>query len=167
VLQSKTTKEKLEKSKFGIQDKSGKIFKYMSYGNMHHVEVVRHINTGKYKGVFITMMEASHRAKGIRSKLNPKGEKQAIIKMDHGSEWEFLMALHINDIVSIDGRESQLFYRVQKLDSGSNWFVLRAHQASTLKDAKDELYLSISQDNFKRYSLKTHQINAIGIIADD
>ena len=167
MLQSKTTKEKLEKSKFGIQDKSGKIFKYMSYGNMHHVEVVRNINTGKYQGVFITMMEASHRAKGIRSKLNPKGEKQAIIKRDHGSEWVFLMALHINDIVSIDGRESQLFYRVQKLDSGSNRLVLRAHQASTLQDTKDELFLSISQDNFKRYSLKTHQINAIGIIADD
>ena len=59
----------------------------MAYGNMHHVEVVRHIDTGKYKGVFITMMEASHRAKGIRGKLNPKGEKQAIIKRDHGSEW--------------------------------------------------------------------------------
>jgi len=167
VLQSKTTKEKLEKSKFGIQDKSGKIFKYMSYGNMHHVEVVRNINTGKYQGVFITMMEASHRAKGIRSKLNPKGEKQAIIKRDHGSEWVFLMALHINDIVSIDGGEGQFFYRVQKLDSGSNRLVLRAHQASTLQDTKDELFLSISQDNFKRYSLKTHQINAIGIITDD
>ena len=139
----------------------------MAYGNMHHVEVLKHNETGKYKGAFVTMMEASHRAKGIRSKLNPRGERQAIVKRDHGSEWQFLMALHINDLVSVTINKDQIFYRVQKLDSGSNRFVLRAHQASTLKDTKDELYVSISQDNFKRYSLKIHQINAIGIIADD
>ena len=49
VLQSKTTREKLEQSKFGIQDKSGKIFKYMAYGNMHHVEVLKHNETGNIK----------------------------------------------------------------------------------------------------------------------
>ena len=49
VLQSKATKEKLEQSKFGIRDKSGKIFKYMAYGNMHHVEVLQHNKTGNIK----------------------------------------------------------------------------------------------------------------------
>ena len=77
------------------------------------------------------------------------------------------MALHINDLVSVTINKDQIFYRVQKLESGGNRFVLRAHQASTLKYSKDELYVSISQDSFKRYSLKEHQINAIGIIADD
>ena len=167
VLQSKTTREKLEQSKFGIQDKSGKIFKYMAYGNMHHVEVLQHNKTGKYKGLFVTMMEASHRAKGIRSKLNPRGEKQAIVKRDHGSEWNLLMALHINDLVSITIDEGQIFYRIQKLDSAGNRFVLRAHQASTLKDTKDELTISINEDSFNRRGLKAHQINAIGMIADD
>jgi len=167
VLQSKTTKEKLEQSKFGIRDRSGKIFKYMAYGNMHHVEVVQHNETGKYKGAFVTMMEASHRAKGIRSKLNPEGEAQAIVKRDHGSEWKFVMALHINDIVSIDNGEGQLFYRVQKLDSANNRFYLRAHQASTLNNKEDALAVTINQENFGRHSLKVHQINAIGIFADD
>ena len=167
VLQSKTTKEKLENSKFGIREKSGKVFKYMAYGNMHHVEVLKHNETGKYKGAFVTMMEASHRAKGLRSKLNPRGKRQSIVKRNHDGEWQLLMALHINDIVSINVGEGRLFYRVQKLDLGSNRFVLRAHQASTLKDTKDELYVSISQESFDRYSLSLHQINAIGIITDD
>ena len=139
----------------------------MAYGNMHHVEVVQHNETGKYKGAFVTMMEASHRAKGIRSKLNPEGEAQAIVKRDHGSEWKFVMALHINDIVSIDNGEGQLFYRVQKLDSANNRFYLRAHQASTLNNKEDALAVTINQENFGRHSLKVHQINAIGIFADD
>ena len=167
VLQSKATKEKLEQSKFGIRDKSGKIFKYMAYGNTHHVEVLQHNKTGKYKGAFVTMMEASHRAKGIRSKLNPEGETQAIIKRDHGSEWSFKMALHRNDIVSISSGKDRIYYRVQKLDSTNNRFVLRTNHASTLNNKKDELVISINQESFDRCSLSLHQINVIGIITDD
>jgi DNA-directed RNA polymerase subunit H (RpoH/RPB5) len=44
----------------------------------------------------------------------------------HGDKWKFLMALHINDIVSIE-RESEgserVFYRVQKLAAGNKKFV--------------------------------------------
>ncbi len=85
VLQSKTTKIKLEQNKFGVKDKAGNVFKYMSYGNMHHVEILQHKDTGKYKGEFVTMMQASHRAKGIQSMLNPEGQKQAIVKTSHGA----------------------------------------------------------------------------------
>ena len=46
VLQSKTTEKKLAQTKFGVKDKSGKIFKYMAYGNMHHVEIIKHKETG-------------------------------------------------------------------------------------------------------------------------
>jgi len=113
------------------------------------------------------MMEASHRAKGIRSKLNPKGEIQAIIKRDHGSEWSFKMALHRNDIVSISSGKDQIYYRVQTLDSAANRFFLRANQASTLKNKEDALTVMINQESFERLSLKVHQINAIGIITDD
>jgi CRISPR-associated endonuclease Csn1 len=41
-------------------------------------------------------MEASNRVKGINM------PKQPIIKTDYGNEWKFLMALHINDTVSIE-----------------------------------------------------------------
>jgi CRISPR-associated endonuclease Csn1 len=165
VLQSKTTEKKLEQNKFGIKDKSGKIFKYMAYGNMHHVEIIRHKETGKYKGEFVTMMQASHRAKGIQSKLNPEGQKQAITKIDHGDEWQFVMALHINDLVSIaQENDERIFYRVQKLEYPSG-LTLRLNTASTLDNKSEEIRSSIS--SLMSIDIANHRINAIGIITSD
>ena len=60
VLQSKIKKEKkLGEAKFGVKDKQGKIFKWMVYGNTHHVEIIRDKKTGQIKGEFVTMMEAA------------------------------------------------------------------------------------------------------------
>ncbi len=42
MIQSKTNKSRLEKTKFGIRNKQGEIFRWMTYGNIHHVEVIRH-----------------------------------------------------------------------------------------------------------------------------
>lgn len=172
VLQSKTTPKKLEQNKFGIKDKSGKIFKYMAYGNMHHVEIIKNIETGKYKGEFVTMMQASHRAKGIQSKLNPEGAKQAITKIGHGNNWQFVMALHINDLVSVDGENGErIFYRVQKLGGGYD-LTLRLHTETTSKREKifieNKKMLENSFGNFIfELNLKLHKINAIGIITND
>ncbi len=169
VLQSeiKTTKNKtaedvLNATKFAVRDQSGKIFKYMSYGNNHHVEIIQNTKTGKIKGEFVTMMEASHRAKGINM------PKQSIIKTSHGDDWDFLMALHINDTVSIEKDDGdRVFYRVQKLDAGAKRFILRLHTASTLANKNEELYIGISKQNFDKYNLKLHKINAIGGLIDD
>jgi len=168
VLKSSTTQEKLEQNKFGIKDKSGKIFKWMSYGNMHHVEILQHQDTEKYNGVFVTMMQASHRAKGIKSELNPDGKRHSIIKHNHGDEYLFMMALHINDLVSIASeKDERKFYRLQKLDSGSNRFVLRENRASSLKNKEEELYVTINNEIFQRYDIKLHKINAIGMLISD
>jgi len=166
VLQSSTTKKKLEKNKFGVKDKSGKVFKYMSYGNMHHTEVIQHRETGKYKSEFVTMMQASHRAKGIQSQLNLDGSKQSIIKVDHGERWQFIMVLHINDLVSVDGEKGErLFYRVQALDRDGGRLVLRLHSAATLAKDSEKIRKSIS--SLMSLNLAKHSINAIGIITSD
>ncbi len=128
ILQSATTLKKLEKSKFGARNKQGNVFKWMPYGNMHHVEIIKHIPSEKYSGVFITAMEASHRAKGINC------TKQAIINTDHGSEYKFIMALHINDTVSITKNGQLQYYRVQMLDSPNKRIKLRLHTASVLNN---------------------------------
>jgi len=168
VLQSKTTLKKLEKNKVGIKDKSGNVFKYMSYGNMHHVEIIKNKETGKYKGEFITMMQASHRAKGIQSKLNPEGRKQPLVNAQHGDEWEFIMALHINDLVSIKaGNGKRKFYRIQKLDTQNNKFVLREHLASTLQNKDQEVNVSITTENLGSKEIRLHKANAIGVFTDD
>jgi CRISPR-associated endonuclease Csn1 len=172
VLQSKTTKKKLEQNKVGIKDKTGKVFKYMSYGNMHHVEIIKNKETGKYKGEFVTMMQASHRAKGMQSKLNVEGCKQPLVKTQHGDEWQFVMALHINDLVSVAAENGErVFYRVQKLGGGYDLTLRLNTETSTKRDKifiNNKKMLEDSFANFVSHSdLKLHHINAIGIITDD
>ncbi len=168
VLQSKTNLKKLKQNKFGVKDQLGNIFKWMSYGNMHHVEIIKNSDTGKIKGEFVTMMQASHRAKGISSVLNPEGRKQSIVRTEHTNGWEFMMALYINDLVSVNrGDGERAFYRIQKLDSGTNRLMARKHNASTLDNKEDELYFSINKENLEKHDLKVYKINAIGSFIDD
>ena len=156
ILQSKTTLDKLAKNKFGARDKQGKVFKWLAFGNLHHVEIIRHNETGAYSGQFVTMMEASHRAKGI------KMPQQAIIKTDHGADYGFIMALHINDLVSVEKDGQRVYYRVQKLDSGGNRMMFRLHTAANLDNKSEELHLSINEKIFTTWQLQKHSINAIG-----
>jgi CRISPR-associated endonuclease Csn1 len=156
IQQSKTTLTKLEKTKFAVKDKQGKVFKWLAYGNLHHVEIIRHKQTGEYSGEFVTMMEASHRAKGINR------PKQQIVKTEHGEDFEFLMALHINDLVSVEKQGKREYYRVQKLDSGSNRFVLRLHTTTTLDNKNEEIYFSINAKSFEVWKLQKHKVNALG-----
>ena len=154
VLQSKTNEKKLAETKFGVKDKSGNIFKYMSYGNTHHVEIIQNKKTGRIKGEFVTMMLASHRAKGIGM------PKQPIINTNHGEEWKCLMALHINDTVSIENESGEhILYRVQKLEAPTG-LTLRLNSTATLSNANESIRKSITA--LFQLNLVKHNINAIG-----
>ncbi|MCZ6802355.1 MAG: type II CRISPR RNA-guided endonuclease Cas9 [Proteobacteria bacterium] len=162
-----TSQSKLENSKFGVKDKSGKVFKWMSYGNMHHVEIIQHRETKKYKGEFVTMMEASHRAKGIKSTLNPDGDKQTIVKQEHGNEWQFIMALHINDLVSVAAENGEReFYRVQNFMKKQGYLVLRLNTSSTINNENEEIQSSV-HNLFTKLNFRAYTINVIGILSND
>ena len=156
VLQSKTTLDKLEKSKFAVRDRQGNAFKWLAYGNLHHLEIVHDIQNDKVFGIFVNMMEAAKRAKGIVMK------KQPLVQTDHGAQIEFLLALHINDLVSLEVEGKRKFYRVQKLDSGINRVMLRLHTASTLNNPSQELHLTINNNLFSKWHLQTEKVNSIG-----
>jgi len=157
IVQAKTTLKKLESSKLGIKDRNGKVFRWMAYGNLHHVEILYNKTTDKFSGEFVTTLEASHRARGIGM------PKQPIIKTDHGENLEFVMALHINDLV----RANNLIYRVQKLDSAGNRMMLRLHTAATISNKEEELFLVINKNNYESYGLRKISINSIGKIIND
>jgi CRISPR-associated endonuclease Csn1 len=161
ILQSKTTLDKLQKSKFGVRNRQGEVFKWLAYGNLHHVEVLKDKSSGKYYGEFVTMMEASRRAKGIGM------EQQPIVKTDYGEAVEFVMALLINDLVSVIRNGARQFYRVQKLDLGGNRIVLRLHTAAKLDRKDEEIYFTINRTSFEVWQLQKHQVNAIGKIGHD
>lgn len=173
VLQSETTLKKLQKNKFAVKNKSGDIFKWMSYGNKHHVEIIQHKETGKYDGKIIPMMEAHRRAMtGTKSAKKRNVKSEQIIKTNHGDDYNFIMALHINDLVSINnGDKEREFYRVQKLGGGYD-LTLRLHTETSTKREKslieDKKMLENSFGNFiSKFDLKLHKINAIGILTRD
>ena len=157
IVQSKTTLKKLEATKFGAKNKEGKVFRWMAYGNLHHVEILKDKKTGKYKGEFVTTMEATHRARGINM------PKQAIIKTDHGDQFEFVMALHINDLVRATQNGDTQIYRVQTLESDSSRLTLRTHTAAMINNNNEKIRKSVNI-LMKDYSLEKLNINAIGKI---
>ena len=157
TLQSETNLEKLEKTKFGVRNKDGKVFKWLAYGNIHHIEVIREKETGEYSGIFVTMMEASHRVKGINM------PKQSATKTNHGDSHAFVMALHINDTVSIEKDGKRKLYRLRKLGQLSEGSqprpTLNYHVDSKTKI--DELSDSIA-NLLGEFKLQKHDINVLG-----
>ena len=84
VFASRVAKlDKLATNKLGLKNSQGEIFKWMTYGNIHHVELVRDSKSGKVKGHFVTMYEAARRARGVAM------PKQAMVRRDHGDGQEF------------------------------------------------------------------------------
>ena len=148
----------LKKTKFGVRDRQGKVFKWMAYGNFHHIEILRNHKSGSYRGIFVTVMGAAQRARGIN------GPKRPIVQTDHGEEYEFIMALHINDAVSVMANGRREFYRVQYIEQGK--IMLRLHTAATIKNKGEGIRKSVST-LMQEYSLEKHQVNAIGKLRND
>ena len=148
---------KLKKSKFGAKNKDGVIFKWLPYGNLHHVEILRDKVSGEYSGKFVTMMEANHRVKGINK------AKQSVIQTEQGDDHEFVMALHINDLVSIGTKNNRRIYRIQLLDSPNKRINLRLHTAANLKNVHETLPdRDMTIPALMKAGMSKLQINAIG-----
>ncbi len=116
-----------------VKDKDGRPYKFFAYGNNHHVEIIENISTGEREGRFVTTMEAARRARMA---------KTPIVQRDHGTEWRFVMSLHINDMVEVEEDGRKRYYRVQYLDLSSKRIVFRDHLAATLEDKESRLIKS-------------------------
>jgi len=160
VVQAKTTKEDLEKNKFSVKDKSGKVFKWHAYGNLHHVEILQNRSTQQYRSAFVTAAEAAARARGVNR------VRQSIVTREHGDDWQLMMVLYINDLVevTIEGKDNT--YRVQSLDQDSSRLQLRLHTAATVTNSDEGIRKSVNT-LLKDYQLKPLRLNALGKYRDD
>jgi CRISPR-associated endonuclease Csn1 len=120
-----------EDTVFPIKDETGQPYRYVTFGNNHHIEIIKNLKTGKYGGVVVTTMEAARRA---------RIGKKALIQRDHGQDYEFVMSLSINEMVKIpvDGKEE--CYRVQLLDQASSTITFRKHNSADIKDNSTRLF---------------------------
>lgn len=103
-------------------------YKYHPLGSNHHVEIIENVHSGKRKGIFVTTLEAANRA---------RRQKSAMVQEDHGSEWRFIAALHINDMVEVENDGRRQIYRVQKMSDPE--IALRLHTAATLDNNNEGL----------------------------
>ncbi len=138
-------------SYFGLSSTGGKKDKFFLYGSNHHVEIVEDKKTGKWKGIFVTTMEAARRARIT---------KKPIVQRDHGEDCKFIMSLMINDMVEIEQDGKKLYYRVQLMSGPNNIIVFRLHVASTLDDKKERLM--VTPNSLKKYGIRKINVDPIG-----
>ena len=166
VLASSKTNEGLH---FYRKNQEGKIIGVFTYGNHHHMEILKNKNNGKYEGIVVTAMEAARRAKIA---------KEPIVQTDHGEEWKFIMSLCINDMVSIEENGEKKFYRVRKINREKGGIKcpnlpLRIHTDSTPDkefnklplNEKKKLEIAVAPSKLMtEYNMKKESINALGKI---
>ncbi len=133
----------------------------MTYGNFHHVEILRNKESGRYYGEFVTMLEASHRVRGIGV------PRQPVVNTSHGDGVEFVMALHINDMVEIEQGGGRKIYRVQVLENDGARLVLRLHTEATIKKKSEPERIRLSISSLMRRNMRKIRVNAIGKCRDD
>ncbi len=133
-----------------IKDKQlNKINTVYPLGNNHHIEIIRSKKTGKHKSLRVSTIEAANRARRL---------KQPIIQKDHGDEWDFIMALHINDLVEATANNITRIYRVQNI---SEKLTLRLHTASTQDHVEDQINTS-PKSLVENFHMKPLTINILG-----
>lgn len=142
-----------EKSYWQHKDKvTGKLLRLFTYGNNHHVEIIKNLKNGKYETKFVTTMEAARRIRIY---------KEPIVKTRHGKEFEFVMSLCINDMVSVEQNGERKFYRVQKLEPTGNGLVLRFHAAATLDKSVEQIRIRVHK-LITDYKMRKESLNALG-----
>ena len=163
------TQEKLEKEKIGVKDRQGDIFKWYSYGNIHHVAVIHNLKKNEFFGEFVTMFEAHRRAMtGTNSAKIRNVIREPIIKKEYGEGYKFIGVLHKQDLVSLNINGERKFYQVKSLGQLSQASQPRPkllpHICAFGKEG--EVFDSI-KNLMVKYEMLFHNINAIGKILDD
>ncbi|GAB4433915.1 MAG: type II CRISPR RNA-guided endonuclease Cas9 [bacterium] len=130
--------------------RNGTPYKFFKLGNNHHVEILENLETGEREGKFVTTMEATKRAKIL---------KTDIVQRDHGENFKFIMSLAINDMVEVEEDGVKKYYRVQKMSDPS--IIFRLHNVTATKDTDNSGILRKTAGTFNGQKIK---INILGKI---
>jgi CRISPR-associated endonuclease Csn1 len=124
-------------SVFPIRDRAGSDYKFLKFGNNHHVEIIKQQGTGKRKGIFVTTMEAARRARIAKLPIVQRTPPWQDQNTTFGEDWSFVMSLCPNDFVAIEENGASKVMRVQKLNATNGNIVFRVHtDARTEQDTE-------------------------------
>ncbi|HMS40733.1 MAG TPA: type II CRISPR RNA-guided endonuclease Cas9 [Pyrinomonadaceae bacterium] len=121
----------------GIQDESGKPYKYYALGGNHHVEIFENPQTEERKAVLVPRFKA---AQNVRESVK-RGNTPSPVSQNIGENWQFLFSLCPNDYIEFLGDDGQIhIYRIQKMSGGQTTVIT----ARPLEDARSEYISGIS-----------------------
>jgi CRISPR-associated endonuclease Csn1 len=163
-----TKSKDIENEKFAVKNSQGSIFKWYSYGNTHHIEIIKNTNTNQFSGVFVTMMEAHRRAMtGTKSAINRKVIREPVIKKQHDGDYVLVMSLHKKDMVSLEINGARKLYQIQKLGQLSQGKQPRPELVPHTCASEKIGAISDSIKNLmETYHMKIHKVNAIGKLVE-
>lgn len=145
------------KTLFSIRDREGTPYKFLRYGNNHHVEIIEQKEAGKRQGVFVTTMEAARRARIEKLPIVQQNSPWRTEGQIYGDGWSFVMSLCINDLVEIEESGMKRLMRVQKLDASNGRIYLRSHTDARTDRGSDYQKSVVSLKCFKV------QVDSLGV----
>lgn len=148
VQRSKATREQVEQNQYAAKDRFGKTFKYIPYGNMHHVAIYQQDN-GKIKATVTPMFK--------------QAEKVRLHKITGSDTSSLIMTLAINDMVELTIDEVPQIYRVQQLESLGNSARLSLRLDSDATTEKNNSVIRKTVPTLiKDYQMQKVTINRLG-----
>lgn len=142
-----------------VKKGQSKDYKFFTYGNNHHVEILENIETGNREGRFVTAMEAARRARGAANT-----QKSGIVQRDHGAEWKFIASFSINDIVQVASNGAEIPYRIQAISEGNQFEITLKRLNDALSD-KNENTLRIRSESALKQILRKLAVDPLGNVA--
>lgn len=136
-----------------VKDRAGKPYKHLRKGNYHHVEVVQEVISGRLDYRFVSMLEASRRA---------RKERSPIVSSACEPGWQPLMSLSENDLVELRTELASPYYRVQKFGATrtNRNITFRHHLDATTGDS--ETGLTLRANSLKELLARKVTVDALG-----
>jgi CRISPR-associated endonuclease Csn1 len=164
-----TQLDTLNKEKFAAKNKQGESFKWYSYGNIHHIEIIHDNHSNQNTGVIVTMMEAHRRAMtGTKSARERGVLKEEIINKKHSESEKLVIAIHKKDMVTLEVNGLKTFYQVQKLGQISDGKQPRLELVPhTCANEKIGAISDTVKNLIEKYDMKLCRVNVLGKIMHD
>lgn len=155
IKKVRIVEHKTEAALLPIRDGDGKKYRYLDIGNNNHVEIFESPDSKKWKGRFVTTMEAAQRARRTREQIINRTPNADM------AGWKFIMSLSANEAVWIGNGGKAILYRVQWISGPDNRIGLRMHHAAGA-EKQDGVFIKKPPNVLRQLGCKKTLVTVIG-----
>ena len=151
VRQSNTTAAKLARDKFGVSDKTGKVFKWHSYGNVHRVDVLEDKTHGVLSARFVSVMDAKHETFNFPPQFENANKR-------------LVSSIYKNDAIALGSDDERKIYRLKLFKQTNSQAALILNAVAGAGDSASVVLMTLNDKNLNHYQLEKLRINILGKI---